>query len=357
MFRSKTVFVLGAGASEEVGLPIGKDLKNIIAEKIDIKFQPYGGQISGDYQIMHALWQHVKQPDGNKGNPNPWIHAAWQIRDALPHAISIDNYLDAFKTNEKIALCGKLGIVKSILEAERNSRLFINPLERSELTEELRKTSNTWFAGFLQILTEDRALEEIDKIFENIAFINFNYDRCLEQYLLSALQVYYKISEARAVEVISRLKVLRPYGSVGALPVKERQATHQIPFGSEHADLLSLSSSIKTFNEQIEDETALKEIKTSVKSAENIIFLGFAFHRQNLDLLSVKGLSPHENREAKNIYGTAFKISGSDCEVIKAELKEALYLPKQPNHHKDIILRNDLKCVDLLNEYWRSLTA
>jgi DNA-binding HxlR family transcriptional regulator len=35
MLKSKTVFVLGAGASKEVGLPVGSELKSTIAAKLD----------------------------------------------------------------------------------------------------------------------------------------------------------------------------------------------------------------------------------------------------------------------------------------------------------------------------------
>ena len=38
MFESKTVFVLGAGASHEVGLPVGSGLAEIISKKLDIRF-------------------------------------------------------------------------------------------------------------------------------------------------------------------------------------------------------------------------------------------------------------------------------------------------------------------------------
>jgi len=38
MFKSKTLFVVGAGASQEAGLPTGTELKSIIAEKLDITF-------------------------------------------------------------------------------------------------------------------------------------------------------------------------------------------------------------------------------------------------------------------------------------------------------------------------------
>src|SRR5664279_6384779 len=102
MFRSKTVFVLGAGSSEEVGLPVGSKLKEEIATHIDIRFDEWGReQESGNQNIVRALQKKVMHPSGLKGDINPYLHAAWKIRDALPQAISIDNFLEAFSDDAK----------------------------------------------------------------------------------------------------------------------------------------------------------------------------------------------------------------------------------------------------------------
>lgn len=132
MFRSKTVFVLGAGASQEVGLPTGDDLKKKIASKIDIRFDSFQ-QKHGDYRITEALREHVKSPDGRNGDINPHLHMAWQLCEALPLEISIDNLLDKHRGNKIAETCGKLGIVSSILEAEKASRLHYKPTEERKL--------------------------------------------------------------------------------------------------------------------------------------------------------------------------------------------------------------------------------
>ena len=42
MFQSKTVFVLGAGASHELGLPLGSGLAKIISRKLNLRFEDTG---------------------------------------------------------------------------------------------------------------------------------------------------------------------------------------------------------------------------------------------------------------------------------------------------------------------------
>lgn len=122
MKNKKLTLIVGAGASKELGLPVGSELKQKIASLLDIRFD-FNQQKSGDYQIRSALESAVRQPDG-RGDINPHLHAAWRIRDAMPQAISINNFIDNHQGDEKIELCGKLAIVKSILDAEKSSKIL-----------------------------------------------------------------------------------------------------------------------------------------------------------------------------------------------------------------------------------------
>ncbi len=107
-----TVFVVGAGASQEADLPTGDGLKSGISELLDIRFSESNRLENGDDTIADALKRHVLQPDGSWGDINPYLHEARHISGALPLAISIDNFIDQHRNNEKIALCGKLAIVR-----------------------------------------------------------------------------------------------------------------------------------------------------------------------------------------------------------------------------------------------------
>lgn len=55
MVNNQTVFVLGAGASNEVGLPTGAELKRQIGELLDIRFERGHQMLSGDVLIYEAL--------------------------------------------------------------------------------------------------------------------------------------------------------------------------------------------------------------------------------------------------------------------------------------------------------------
>lgn len=89
------VLVIGAGASKEVNLPIGAELKSEIARLLDISFQRVSTQESGDCQITDALRLIASRAQGKTGNIKPLLEMCWRIRDAMPQAISIDNFIDS----------------------------------------------------------------------------------------------------------------------------------------------------------------------------------------------------------------------------------------------------------------------
>lgn len=345
MFQARTLFVVGAGASKEARLPIGQELTSTIADMLDIRFEHLSTQISGDFQITDALRQHVRIADDQHGDINPHLHAGWRIRDAMPQAISIDSFIEAHQGDEKIELCGKLAIVRTILKEERNSLLFVDHRDpNSKLN--YKTLDDTWYNTFTKLLTDGFHKRNIDQIFENVSFIVFNYDRCIEHFLFHALQNYYGIQSEEATKLMQTLTIHHPYGMVGALEWQGGEYT--VPFGGSHqsAGLLALARQIKTFSERIEDESVTSAMRKLVQDAEVVVFLGFAFHRQNMELIK-----PAQSGKVKRVFATAMGISDSDAAVVTRQILN-LFETKQA--HTNIELRNGLTCCELFGEYWRS---
>lgn len=348
MFEPRTLFIVGAGASSEASLPTGNQLKASIAKKIDIKFERGIDQITGDHQITEALRQHVRITDGDRGDINPYLEAGWQIRDAMPQAISIDNFLDSHQGNERIELCGKLAIVQSILEAEKRSLLFYDE-QQPDAKINYNDLQNTWYNSFMQLLTEGFHKGNINLSLDNVSFVIFNYDRCIEHFLYHALQNYFVIEPAEAGELMQGLKIFHPYGVVGLLPW---QTDHDaIPFGSSHhgRKLLSLAGQIKTFTERIEDETGIAALRQLLQDAENVVFIGFAFHRQNMELMK-----PNFPCNTKRVFATAKGISRSDCDIVQRQI---LDLVSDKMVIPEIKIENQFTCHSLFREFWRSLSV
>ena len=341
MHPTKTVIVVGAGASQEAGLPTSADLKTSIARYLDIKFRTME-QISGDNIIAASLNNCFR-------DINPHLHACWKIRDALPQAMSIDHFLDSHRGNDRIELCGKLAIVRSILEAEKKSRLYINRTDTDNALN-FKSLKETWFNVFWQRISENCQAEELQERLSSIALIIFNYDRCIEQYLYHSIQNYYGISTDDAVSLVNSMKIFHPYGMVGSLPWAA--GPPYMEFGGEPnaQHLVGLAEQIKTFTEGTDPEASdIREIKNQVANADTLVFLGFAYHKQNLELLQ---LPPDLKNSRKRIYcyGTTVGISEADLKVIKSELEKL---------HNAIVVPNEdrnLKCRDLFNTYRRALS-
>jgi len=345
MLKRKTAFVIGAGASCEAGLPTGQNLRSKVAEALDLRFQYGYQQLSGS----EGVWRALVAAAGNAGlrDPRPYNSAAWMIRDAMPLTLSIDNFIDAHRGDAVVETCGKVAISHVILKAEQESSLFVN-LAQGERSLDHKKLEGTWYPKLFQLLSEGIDKSQLDGIFENASFIVFNYDRCLEYYLYEALVSYYALPEGDAQRLVSSATIVHPYGTVGDLHWEDRLGLSLgAQVGGER--LLEISTKLRTFTEQYTDADVQKQIASIMDAAETLVFLGFAFHEQNMEILGA-----NESREPRKVFATALAVSRSDCEAITVDIRK---LYASTIRKFDIEIRNDLKCADLFDQYSRSLRA
>lgn len=161
--EGNTVYVVGAGASFEAGLPIGSTLKADIANTLRMKFE-YGSFKEGNYDLYQTFRRYT---NNNNAEVNEYLTAAQRIRKNMPLATSIDNFIDSERGNEKLALCGKIGIVDSILKAEKRSRLYYST-QRDAQTINFSSLEKTWYLPFFRTLTENCRSEELSERFSTI---------------------------------------------------------------------------------------------------------------------------------------------------------------------------------------------
>ncbi len=344
MHPKKTVIVVGAGASQEAGLPTSTELKKSIANYLDIRFNNTD-QISGDPTITIAL--------RSCGDINQYRPACMKIREALPQAMTIDNFIEAHKGNEKIELCGKLAIIRSILQAEKSSKLSLSR-PNSYTVDKLNFGSleETWFNVFWQRISENCQAEGLRERLSTITLIIFNYDRCIEHFLYHSIQNYYELSADAAASLVSEMNIFHPYGVVGSLPWTGGPA--QMDFGAEPRaqDLVTLAQQIKTFTEGTDPEASdIVKIRAQMAVSDILIFLGFAYHSQNLELLKPSSDEIKRHNKVCNCYGTAYGISDADLQVISPELQRLSGSPMHVN--VDI----NLTCRELFNKYRRTLSV
>lgn len=344
---ANTVFIIGAGASKEVNLPTGYELKAEICEMLNLKWN-LGQQESGDYLIVQALKEFIRETGGDVRNDlQKYINDARHIRNALPQAISIDNFIDAHRQNEGIELCGKLAIARAILKAEKESLLYIDENYGEHL--DFTKLENTWFLPFFQCLTESCTIDELEDRLSKVSLIIFNYDRCVEYFLIKAFITYYGLAGASAIDLVKSLDISHPYGVVSSLRWFGAK-DDALVFGGEpdSAQLLSLASGIKTFTESVHPgESEIVKVRSNIELAERLVFLGFAFHELNMEILRPLKFSRLDFDDLK-CFATVLDVSESDQKEITRQIS-SLY-------QTDVTVNlANVTCTKLFSEFRRGL--
>jgi hypothetical protein len=337
MFRNKTLFVLGAGASFEVGMPIGTKLAEEISSLLDMKWSYSGHLERGDRSFAQLLTKHGFSP----AEMNAMTIAARGLR----FSNSIDEYLDRFK-DPKLSRLGKIAIAYTILDHERNSRVAVTN-EAADSTLETTQIAGTWYNEFARALFRSTDRRNLDKLFGNLTIIDFNYDRCVEQFLRYAMRDAYMTDLAEADALLETLAHLRPYGSIGTLRTVANP--NGVAFGGNphRADVEGIVDRLKTYTEQVNTDT-VERIKEEFASALTVVFLGFGFHEPNMRLLAPKGRTP-----ISTVIATAKDVSENDTRITRANLAGFC------NNHIDsdgVIVRN-LTCAQLFHEYRLTLQA
>lgn len=334
----RMVVVVGAGASREFGLPMGNELKDRIAESCTVNWSG-GAFFPNDSKISEAVQMCAQLA---RVAPKEYLKGLQEISEALPLAISIDNYLDIRKEDPIILQCGKIAIIRLILEAERSSNLFV----REGKSLNFDPIKNTWIAEFFRVVTENCMLEHIAARLAGITFVIFNYDRCIEHFFFHALQTYYRITPEKSAEILSCVNFLHPYGTLGSLPWESEKPGLEYGADIPTGELVELAKGILTFTEStLVPQSDLKQIQDAIASTPMLIFLGFAFHRINMRLLFSE---LHVSGRYIQIFGTAYKVSEYDTKFIVHELRNKF--------KSEAELRNDLVCDKLFGEYSRAIS-
>jgi len=300
MLRQKTIFIVGAGASSEFNLPVGSRLARQISEKLDIRFDNWNNTATGDTDLFDAVRRHAN------GNAGEFQQSGWLIRDGIVLANSIDDFLDVHRHDEKVVRMGKMAIAKCIIEAEQSSKLYYQPRNARD-TVDFAACADTWLVKLMRLLARGVTYDERAKIFDRSAFVVFNYDRCIEHFFVHALSRFYNISTDEANAIVAKSKIFHPYGTPGSLA----GANKRVAFGATHTDWYEAGNAIRTYTETVD----AAEIKQAVIEAKQIVFLGFAFHDQNMTLLADR-----ESLKVKTIFGTAYERSDSDVRAITQQI-------------------------------------
>lgn len=316
MFKEGTLFIVGAGAGVEADMPTGPDLMAIISQKLNFYIDRFENEYRGDLEILDAIKVRFR---GDSEAIDLHFKAGRKIANGLAGAISIDNYMHTHSTNPQVQICGKLAIAKSILEAEKRSKLSL-PQGSIELDLSASWLNEAWYKPFSRKLMAGYQTEDVQSVFENVSVICFNYDRCIEHYLRFALSSYFGITRERAQELVETLSIVHPYGTVGELWNASSLPTVEYGQVLQLDSLVRAAERIRIFTEDQSDNKEIAKAKQLFAQAKHIVFLGFGYLDQNLEVLRTSFDANYTRKES--IRGTAYGISDSDVGEIVIKLGE-----------------------------------
>jgi hypothetical protein len=345
MLSVPTVIVIGAGAGTDIGMPLGSKLSQELADRLNIAFDMSNNMKSGNVE----LYEWVKRVAKDRNEPaNQWRAAARMVAAGIDYTRSIDAYLYTHKSNERVKVCGKLAIAQTILQYEKDSAVFVNAANEWKDKEAVL---SSWMPALFHILQDGIVADEnLDQFFNNLCIVNFNYDRCIDQFFHKALCDLYQIGHAEAYKVLTTLKIYHPYGSVGAL---SGQGVRQVEFGAtDYGDLIGVSNEIRTFNEKVEERDDLNAMRKRIATADTIIFLGFHFHQQNMELLMPAAKKPWKRNIS--VYATALGRSASDEHVIANQIAPMF---AADGWSLTTRIHRSFDCKNLFKEYGTTLLA
>jgi hypothetical protein len=301
MIATRTVFVLGAGASKPYGYPTGVELRTKVLRVLENK---------------DALLSHVLNKEGLG-------EACLGCAEALMRSAhkSVDAFLETRREFERV---GKLVMAYLLMSFENEANLF---------SEE--EIPGDWLRYLL-----DYMAGPFDSFGDNaVSFITFNYDRVLEHILFNAAKHRYGKSDEECAAVLRKIRIVHVHGSLGPLPWQESVGRSYGP-RPEDWEVGTAASRIKIVCEGAEGDPEFNEARKLIREAQRIYFLGFGYNKDNVERLHLG-----ECKEAARIYGSAFKFSDREQEDVCALLNTQIDPAKDP---RPVVFLHDCDCYQFL---------
>jgi hypothetical protein len=308
MFERDTVFILGAGASNHFGYPLGTKLRAEIiecAEKLssecpslrkspdipDFVKARLSRKTFGFDDALHDEWNKIQKESED---------LASALRGAGDS--TIDHFLH---TRPRFQQLGRMFIAQRIIQSEENAF----PNRKKGLN--AKYSDANWVGRIAEEMTK-RATRLSDN---RVNFVTFNYDLSLERLLFSALETV-EIFSTEEIQKFLRGRVIHMYGGLPD-PFSEYEFWDSPPAETaqqQYADLLrkafhaSTRLSLIDPDEKNENTHEHDTAKSYIQNAERIFILGYGFARENNERLGFPS-SVYSGHTEKEVFFTNHKNS------------------------------------------------
>jgi hypothetical protein len=279
VITTRTVFVLGAGASEPYGLPLGSRLRlDVLQNFLDT---------TGHSVQLYNTTEFVQRQ-------------TIEFTEAFRYSgfLSVDAFLERRPEFMEI---GKAMMGIELLLRESGIRLW--------------QEDRNWLTSLYQSMVGSTLGEFGDN---SVSFVTFNYDRSVEHFLFTSLQNAFGRSGDEIKSVLEKIPIIHLHGRLGHLPWQE--GNKAIPYGSTQIDgrtMKILRNEIKVVHEDITDgrDKDFAQAKELLGTATRVYLLGFGFGSKNVERLGLAevksadyqgtavGLTPKEVRQCRSLCG------------------------------------------------------
>ena len=271
MIEHPTVFVLGAGASMDFGLPSGRDL----VEDVLAGLGP-GGPIRKTMQRIGFNLPKLEE-------------FARELKAS--DVYSVDFFLEH---RQEFLELGKTAI-----------GLALAPKEAPGVFAQVR--DHSWYRYLFSHLTEGTPIKQFTD--NKVSFVTFNYDRSLEHYLETRMRGLYGEDIQMCRNVLAGLSIVHVHGSLGPLPgwadgSGKRAYTPQI--GDDWAR--ELPGLIQVVFETDQQTHAYRSAAGMIAKAGAVYFLGCHYHSQNMERLGISALQNFNTRA----FGSAYRMETAE---------------------------------------------
>jgi len=299
------VFVIGAGASADFGLPVGATLVDLIT-----------GVPSGDRETDRARRAFQTKLFGRDPVIDAFIarQAHHPRQTAAKLAATGLNSIDRFvAVHPEHAPAAKLLIARLLM-----------PLEKRAARQSLLTCWHRWFINNLLVRFDGQRqvlLDLADPGSLPMKFISFNYDRLFEYALASHLVATRPIAIGDAMKTVDQLEVLHIYGALERRVLwNEDNARIELPCESE--DIIRACNGLRLIHDdrEAQDGTLIKA-QTWLASASAVVFLGFGFDRLNCIRLGLFGDTLAWARTKRGVWSTGYQLLDLERDRVHEVLK------------------------------------
>jgi hypothetical protein len=307
LVEKQTVFILGAGTSIPYGFPSGLGLLREIQDAVG---QP-------------GLFKVLKEAGMDVAAINEFGGAVRQCGRS-----SIDAFLEA---RSDLVEVGKAAIAACLIPREQPSELF-------------RADPGIDFYRYLFTRLSDGIDAERFRQ-HRLSIVTYNYDRSLEDYLQKSIKNSYGMSdEDAAALLLATIPIIHVHGQLAKLD-------WQVPLASGPAEASVRDWNIRSYfnrttefdlrrclphmqiisDGNVEGGEEYRRAREKIVAAEVLCFLGFGYHRVNIQRLfshgrphnasyfgTTLGLSPVEIREAVTLVGASIHVPNPDFDSVQA---------------------------------------